>query len=67
MEFSAIQIAALVNGTVEGDGDVKVSTFAKIEEGQPGAISFLANPKYTHFISPGYRMVLSPISTPSPT
>ncbi|MFG6381121.1 MAG: UDP-3-O-(3-hydroxymyristoyl)glucosamine N-acyltransferase [Muribaculum sp.] len=50
MEFSAIQIAALVNGTVEGDGEVKVSTFAKIEEGQPGAISFLANPKYTHFI-----------------
>ena len=41
MEFSAIQIAALVNGTVEGDGDVKVSTFAKIEEGQPGLFRFL--------------------------
>lgn len=40
----------MVNGTVEGDGEVKVSTFAKIEEGHPGAISFLANPKYTHFI-----------------
>ncbi|MDE6458901.1 MAG: UDP-3-O-(3-hydroxymyristoyl)glucosamine N-acyltransferase [Muribaculum sp.] len=50
MEFSATQIAALVNGTVEGDGDAKVSTFAKIEEGHPGAISFLANPKYTHFL-----------------
>lgn len=40
----------MVNGTVEGDGEVKVSTFAKIEEGHPGALSFLANPKYTHFI-----------------
>lgn len=50
MELSANQLAALVHGTVEGDGDVKVSTFAKIEEGHPGALSFLANPKYTHFI-----------------
>lgn len=50
MEFSATQIAALVNGTVEGNGDAKVSTFAKIEEGHPGAISFLANPKYTHYL-----------------
>ncbi len=50
MEFSASQIAALVSGKVEGDGNVTVSTFAKIEEGHPGAISFLANPKYTHFI-----------------
>ena len=50
MEFSASQIAAMVGGTVEGDGDVKVNTIAKIEEGHPGAISFLANPKYTHYI-----------------
>lgn len=50
MEFSASQIAALVSGKVEGDGNVTVSTFAKIEEGHPGAISFLANPKYTHYI-----------------
>lgn len=50
MQFSANQIAQLTNGTVEGDGDVMVSTIAKIEEGQPGAISFLANPKYTHYI-----------------
>ena len=47
MEFSANQIAALVGGTVDGNGDVAVSTFAKIEEGHPGALSFLANPKYT--------------------
>ncbi len=50
MDFSADQIAGLVNGTVEGDGAVTVSTFAKIEEGHPGALSFLANPKYTHYI-----------------
>ncbi len=50
MELTASQLAAMVNGTVEGDGEVKVSTFAKIEEGHPGALSFLANPKYTHFI-----------------
>lgn len=50
MEFSATQIAALVNGTVEGNGDVKVNTIAKIEEGHPGAISFLANPKYNQYL-----------------
>lgn len=50
MEFSADQIAALVGGTVRGNGAVTVNTFAKIEEGHEGAISFLANPKYTHHI-----------------
>lgn len=50
MEFSANQIAALANGVVEGDGEVKINTIAKIEEGHPGAISFLANPKYSRFI-----------------
>jgi UDP-3-O-[3-hydroxymyristoyl] glucosamine N-acyltransferase len=50
MEFTANQIATYVGGTVEGDGEVKVSTFAKIEEGRKGALTFLANPKYTHFV-----------------
>lgn len=50
MEFTASQIASLANGTVEGNGDVKISTIAKIEEGHEGAISFLANPKYNHYI-----------------
>lgn len=50
MQFTASQIAALAGGVIEGDGDVVISTFAKIEEGEPGAISFLANPKYTSFI-----------------
>lgn len=50
MELTASQLASIVNGTVEGDENVKVSTFARIEEGHEGALSFLANPKYTHYI-----------------
>lgn len=50
MEFSAQQIAGYLKGTIEGNPDVKVSDFAKIEEGKPGSLSFLSNPKYTHFI-----------------
>lgn len=50
MEFTAKQIAELIHGSVEGDEDITVNTFAKIEEGEKGAISFLSNPKYTHFI-----------------
>lgn len=50
MEFSAQQIAAFLNGTVEGDPDVKVSNFSKIEEGKIGTLTFLANPKYEHYI-----------------
>lgn len=50
MEFTAGQIAAFLGGTVEGDGDIKVNTFAKIEEAGPGCLTFLANPKYTHYI-----------------
>lgn len=50
MEFSAKQIAEMINGKVEGDENVTVSDFAKIEEGKPGAISFLSNPKYTHYV-----------------
>jgi len=50
MEFKAAQIAALIAGEVEGNPDACVNTFSKIEEARPGAITFLANPKYTHFI-----------------
>lgn len=50
MQFTANQIAAMVGGKVEGDGNAAVSTFAKIEEGKPGALSFLANPKYEHYL-----------------
>ena len=50
MEFTAKQIAEFIGGRVEGDENATVHTFAKIEEGTPGAISFLSNPKYTHFV-----------------
>ncbi|PKP52874.1 MAG: UDP-3-O-(3-hydroxymyristoyl)glucosamine N-acyltransferase [Bacteroidetes bacterium HGW-Bacteroidetes-1] len=50
MEFSAQQIAELLSGTVEGNPDIKVSNIARIEGGQPGTLTFLANPKYTPFI-----------------
>jgi len=50
MEFTAAQIAAQLNGVVEGNSDAKVSSLSKIEEGKAGTLSFLANPKYTHYI-----------------
>lgn len=50
MNFSAQQIAGLLNGTVEGNPEAAVSNLAKIEEGKPGTLSFLANPAYTPYI-----------------
>lgn len=50
MEFDAATIAGFLKGEIDGDPKVKVNTIAKIEEGHPGALSFLANPKYEQFI-----------------
>lgn len=50
MEFTAKQIASYIGGEVEGNENAKVNSFAKIEEGNKGAISFLSNPKYLHYI-----------------
>lgn len=50
MEFTAQQLAQLLGGTVDGSADAKVSRLAKIEEGDPGSLTFLANPAYTAFI-----------------
>ncbi len=50
MEFSAAQIANLLGGTVEGNDNTAVSNLSKIEDGKPGTLSFLANPKYTNYI-----------------
>ena len=50
MQFSAEMIAAGLGGDIVGDKDVTVSTFAKIEEGRAGALSFMANPKYEHYV-----------------
>ena len=50
MGFTAKQIAAYIGGEIVGDENATVHTFAKIEEGMPGALSFLSNPKYTPYI-----------------
>lgn len=50
MQFTAKQIADFIGGRVEGNENATVSTFAKIEEGKEGAITFLSNPKYTPYI-----------------
>ena len=50
VEFTAAQIAALLGGKVEGDPEAKVWNVARIEDGAPGMLSFLANPKYIHYL-----------------
>ena len=50
MQFSAAQIAMIVNGKVEGDADVSVASFGKIEEAISGQLAFLANPKYEEYL-----------------
>lgn len=50
MEFTAQQIADLLEGTVDGNPQVKVSRLSKIEEGTVGSLTFLANPAYTPYI-----------------
>jgi UDP-3-O-[3-hydroxymyristoyl] glucosamine N-acyltransferase len=50
MEFTVHQIAAMLGGTVEGDGTLKISMLGKIQEAKPGQIAFLANIKYEPFV-----------------
>ena len=50
MEFKAKEIADILGGNVEGDPEVAVTSFARIESGKPGTICFLANPKYEQYI-----------------
>ncbi|MCR5064354.1 MAG: UDP-3-O-(3-hydroxymyristoyl)glucosamine N-acyltransferase [Bacteroidales bacterium] len=50
MKFLTNQIAALLGGTVEGDANAEVWKLCKIEEGEPGGLSFLANSKYSNYI-----------------
>lgn len=50
MQFSAAQIALLINGKIEGDPDATVAAFGKIEEASAGQLSFLANPKYEEYL-----------------
>ena len=50
MEFTASQIAGILEGEVEGNPEIAVHKLAKIEEGEEGSLTFLANPKYTPYI-----------------
>ena len=50
MEFTATQIAQLLQGTVEGDANASVRTLSRIEEGGEGSLSFLANPAYAQYL-----------------
>lgn len=50
MEFKAKEIAEILGGTVEGNPEATVTSFARIESGKPGAICFFANPKYEHYV-----------------
>lgn len=50
MEFKARELAEILDGTVDGNPDAKVTGFARIESGRPGSICFFANPKYEHYV-----------------
>lgn len=50
MKISVEQLASIVNGSVEGDAKAYIENYSKIEEATDGCLTFLANPKYTHFI-----------------
>ena len=51
MKITPGLLASLVGGSVEGDAEVSITEFAKIEEAAPGCVTFIANPKYAHFIN----------------
>ena len=50
MIFTALQIAEIIDGKVDGDPSIEVSKLSKIENGKKGSLTFLSNPKYTPFI-----------------
>jgi len=50
MKFTATQIAGILEGEIEGNPEIAVDKLAKIEEGEKGSLTFLANPKYTSYI-----------------
>ena len=50
MEFKAKEIAEILGGTVDGNPEATVTSFARIESGKPGTICFFANPKYEQYV-----------------
>ncbi len=58
MEFTAGQIAALIGGKVQGNADIKVTRLAKIEEGEPGSLSFIARESYLPYLGSSQASVI---------
>ncbi len=58
MQFTALQIATLVKGKIEGDPDAKVTKVSKIEEASEGSLSFVANPKYEEYLCDSQASVI---------
>ncbi len=59
MQFTATQIAVLINGQIEGNADISVGSFGRIEEATEGQLAFLANPKYEEYLySTGASIVI---------
>lgn len=58
MKVTPLLIASMTDGIVEGDENIEITGFAKIEEAKPGEISFIANPKYAHFLTSTKASVL---------
>ncbi len=59
MQFSAAQIALLINARVDGDPAISVASFGKIEEATLGQLAFLANPKYEeHLYTTGASIII---------
>ena len=67
MNLTTKQIADELNGVIEGDSEINISQLSRIEEGEIGSISFLANPKYTEYIysTKASAVVVSNDFTPS--
>ena len=65
MQFTAAQIALLINGQIEGDPEASIGSFGKIEEAKPGQLAFLANPKYEDYLySTGASVIIVNNSQP---
>ena len=58
MKLTAKQLADILHGTVEGDPEASVTSFAKIEHGKPGQLCFFANPKYERYVYTSRASVL---------
>jgi UDP-3-O-[3-hydroxymyristoyl] glucosamine N-acyltransferase len=60
MQFTAAQIAMLINGKIEGDASATVNSFGKIEEAKANQLAFLANPKYEEHLYTTQASIMNP-------